>query len=157
MGLVRVLAWPEGWSPLQGCAHPGPSPAAVGDLARLSRCNPGQSTTQGQGCHKRPPAPAGRWPEPPQWHLLCAAPQVGALQDVQLKSLRQWGSCHPHPAGTWAAEPRSGCSSNGLIPAETGSKAGADLDGVLLNNGEGARSLLLARKTCVFQSIGFWE
>lgn len=68
------------------------------------------------------------------------------------------GSWHPRPAGTWAAEPGSGCCSNGLIPAEAGSKAGADLDGVLLNNGEGARSLLLlAGKTCVFQSIGFWE
>lgn len=47
MALAGVLAWPEGWSPLQGCDHRGPSPAAAGDLESVSRCNPGQSTTRG--------------------------------------------------------------------------------------------------------------
>lgn len=117
-----------------------------------------------RGGHKCPPALAGGWLEPPEkWHLQCPAPQVGLLQDAQLKSPWQWGAWPrgqlPSPSpGTWAAEPRSGCSSNGFIPAEAGSKAGADLDGVLLNNGEGTCSLLLlATETCVFQSISFWE
>lgn len=60
MGLVWVLAWPEGWSSLQGCAHPGPSLAALGDLARASRCNPGQSTARGRGVAQVSPSSGGR-------------------------------------------------------------------------------------------------
>lgn len=125
---------------------------------------PAKAQLGAEGWHKCPPALAGGWLEPPEkWHLQCPAPQVGLLQDAQLKSPWQWGAWPrgqlPSPSpGTWAAEPRSGCSSNGFIPAEAGSKAGADLDGVLLNNGEGTCSLLLlATETCVFQSISFWE
>lgn len=60
MGPVWVLAWPEVWSPLQGCAHPGSSPAAVVDLERVSRCNPGQSRTTGPRVTQVSPSPGGR-------------------------------------------------------------------------------------------------
>lgn len=83
-------------------------------------------------------------------------PQVGVPQDTRLEAapwgapVLSGGSNHPSPS--------HGCSSSGCVPAEAGSKAGSDLDCVLLNNGEGARSLLLlARESRVFQSISFWE
>lgn len=63
------------------------------------------------------------------------------------------------PTGSRAAEPRlSGCSSNGFVPAEAGSKAGSDLDGFLLIMGnEHAASFswlgkLMFFKVSVFRS-----
>lgn len=178
-GRFGVLAWPEERSPLQGrgSAHPGPSLAAVGYLreAEQVQSRPRHRVgPRGDVSIPRPQRDGG--PEPlGQRHLLRPTPQVGPLRDARLK-IPIPGRCavpglsggsgwpgtpsrRPRPAGARAAEPRrSGCSSNGFIPAEAGSKAGSDLDGFLLNNGEGARSLLLlARETRVFQSIRFWE
>lgn len=172
MGLVWVLAWPEGWRPLQGCgcAHPGPSLAAIGYLREGEQVQSRPKHGTGpRGWHERPPAPAGRWagatgaaaPALPG-HAGGSAPgcpSQGAAGLLGDSGRPGTPSRRPRPMGAWAAEPRrSGCSSNGFIPAEAGSKAGSDLDGFLLNNGEGAHSLLLlARETRVFQSISFWE
>lgn len=102
MGLLRVLAGPE------GCAHPEPSPAALGDLQRVrSRCSPRQ------GWYECPQPRAEVAVAAEQRHLLCPAPKVGQLQDAQSKS--GWRGQLPSPSpsasssrGTGAAEPAQG-------------------------------------------------
>lgn len=177
--LVWVLAWPEGWSSLHGggCAHPGPSLAAIGGLREGEQVQSQPSTVQGQGGGMNEPQPqrdgglGARGAAAPALPGRAGGSALGRPGKSPSR-VSAWprgllrGSGHPSipihrpsSTGARAAGPRrSGCSSNGFIPAEAGSKAGSDLDGFLLNNGEGARSLLLlARKTRVFQSIGFWE
>lgn len=100
MGLVGVLAWPEGWSPPSKAAavllrdHPS-LPSGTGE--RTSRCNTGQSTTRDRGGDMSGPRSQrdGGLEPPGQRHLLCLAPQVGLLPDAQLKSPSRGGGWPP--------------------------------------------------------------